>query len=202
MKRQQDNNTYSEKVMLRQTAVSLLNASPVIMETHGGVGDLWAAVYADVEDGVVFEKRPDRTTLLALQRPTWAVYEGKSERALTLGAGAHLCVNLLDVDPYGDPWPTIQAYFGSERPFAEEMVVVVNDGLRQTVRAGTAWNSKTLEPVVQRFGNELWDQYLSACQWLMEEAAALAGYQVVFFDGYYCGTGLCNTHYVARLMMG
>ena len=67
-----DNNTYSEKVMLRQTAVSLLTETPVVMETHGGIGDLWAAVYADVEEGVVFEKRPDRTTLLALQRPTWA----------------------------------------------------------------------------------------------------------------------------------
>lgn len=199
--KQKDNNTYSEKVMLRQTAVSLLTEPLVVMETHGGIGDLWAAVYRDVEDGVVFEKRPDRTTLLATQRPTWAVYEGNSERAIALGAGAHLCVNLLDVDPYGDPWPTIQAFFGSERPFAREMVVVVNDGLRQAVRGGTAWNSKTLEPVVQRFGNELWDQYLAACQWLMEAAAAVAGYQVVFFDGYYCGTGLCNTHYVARLVM-
>ena len=199
--KQKDNNTYPEKVMLRQTAVSLVDAPLVVMETHGDIGDIWATVYRDVAEGIVFEKRPDRTTLLAQQRETWAVYEGDSARALALGAGAHLTINLLDVDPYGDPWPTIQAFFGSERPFANEMVVVVNDGLRQMVRSGAAWNSKTLEPVVQRFGNDLWEQYLAACKWLMETAVAEAGYQVIFFDGYHCGTGLCNTHYLARLML-
>lgn len=131
-----DNSTLDDKVMLRAVALRHLGAEPVIMETHGGIGDVWASVYQHVWQGVVFEKDSVKASKLARQRPTWAVYEADCVKALALGAGGYLTVNLLDVDPYGDPWPALTAFFGSVRPFAPRMVVVVNDGMRQPVAIG------------------------------------------------------------------
>jgi hypothetical protein len=125
-----DNITLSAKVMLRQTALRLLGDDPVIVETHGGRGDIWSAVYRDFPTGAVFEKDPGKADILAMQRPTWAVYEADVEIALAAGAARHLTVDLLDVDPYGAAWPALKAFFGSTRPLAPRMVVVVNDGLR------------------------------------------------------------------------
>lgn len=196
-----DNNTYEQKVSLRVTALRQLRDIPVVMETHGGIGDVWAAVYRHVVDGVVFDKQADRAELLAHQRPTWSVYNADCTPAIRNGAGKHLCVNLLDIDPYGDSWPTIQAYFASKRPFPERMIIVVNDGLRHKVRAGGAWDSGTLEPVVQRWGNDLWDKYLDACAFLLEDAVQAAGYQVAFFDGYHCGVEQKMTHFIGELKM-
>jgi len=196
---QLDNGSFDEKVMLRLTAVRALTETPVIIETHGGIGDLWAACYRDVEEGVVFEKDSGKAEKLARQRPTWAVYEADSEIALRLGAGSHLCANLLDLDPYGDPWPAIRGYFGSRRPFAGRMVVVVNDGLRHKIRGGGAWDSGTLAPMVERYGNDLWNRYLHICEEMMTEAVKLAGYRVTFFDGYYAGHEKKLTHYLAIL---
>lgn len=191
-----DNSTYAQKVMLRQTALAQLADVPVVMETHGGVGDVWSAVYAHIETGVVFEKDPFRTPLLAQQRPSWSVYEADSAVALGNSAGSHLTINLLDVDPFGDPWPTLAAYFSSQRPFADHMVVVVNDGLR-VAAAGSAWKSDTLSPMVSKYGNQLWPHYLDICQELMSDVAI--GYTLRAFEGYYCGDKQKMTHYLAVL---
>lgn len=187
--------------MLRRTALAQLSGTPVIVETHGGVGDVWSAVYRDVAEGVVFEKDPFKVVKLASQRPSWAVYEADCVSALTGGAGGHLCANLLDVDPYGSAWPTIQAFFRSERPRADKVAVVVNDGLRMKIRGGGAWDTKILEPMVQRHGNDLWSRYLEVCEELMSETAEAAGYTVSFFDGYYCGIEKKMTHYLSVLCL-
>ena len=102
-----DNSSFSQKVMLRQTAVRMAGEKPLIMETHGGMGDLWSAVYRDVEEGVVFEKESEKADYLARQRPSWAVYHADCVKALAAGAGAHMEVNLLDLDPYGGCWETL-----------------------------------------------------------------------------------------------
>ena len=91
---QVDNGTYQEKLMLRQTALRALGgATPVVMETHGGVGDLGATLYKDVVDGVVFEKESDRTLVLAHQRPSWAVYEAIASRHCNW-AQAGICASI------------------------------------------------------------------------------------------------------------
>lgn len=110
--------------MLRQTALAQLTDPAVILETHGGYGDVFSAVYAHVQEGVVFEKDPFRTLYLAHQRPSWAVYETDCVPALEMGAGDHLAVNLLDIDPYGNAWPPIQAFFTSARPRARKVAIV------------------------------------------------------------------------------
>ena len=186
--------------MLRRFAVAQLR-DPVVMETHGGYGRLWEACYAHLAHGIVFEKDSERASHLVLQRPSWAVYEADSEAALRLGAGAHLEVNLLDLDPYGDPWPTIAAFFASDRPRAPEMFVVVNDGLRMSARLRTAWHTGSLAPIVGKYGNDLGPVYLDVCEELMRENGAKAGYQLEAFSGYYCGHLGNMTHYLARLTL-
>ena len=199
---QQDNRTLSEKIMLRQTALRLLrDEPPVICETHGGRGDVFASVYAHVEDGAVFETDPDKCVLLAHQRPTWAVYEADVVMALEAGAARHLRFNLVDVDPYGEAWDALEALLSSERPLADRLVVVVNDGLRFTARGGAAWQAERLAPFVLRYGNHaVWREYPDRiCRELMGRTAALGGYAVRRFESYATGLEGKMVHMLAEL---
>lgn len=172
---------------------------PVILETHGG----WGRVYLDCYSrfaGCVFEKDPSKAEYLAKQRPTWAVYEADCIRALQAGAGAHLVVNFLDVDPYGDPWPVLAAYFGSRRPFASRLAVAVNDGLRQKVKTGGGWDVGSLADAVTRWGAaQAYKHYADICAELMQEQAARAGYRLRQWVAYYTGHAQQMTHYGAIL---
>lgn len=176
--------------------------APVIMETHGGYGDVFKACYQNIGAGVVFEKNPQKADRLGLQRPTWAVYEADCIEAIKAGVGGHLGVNVLDVDPYGDPWPAIEAFFASERPFPDRCFVVVNDGLRQKVRGNGAWNVGTLQGIVREHGNNLHSIYLDVCRELMKRKASKAGYNLTRWAGYYCGHSKQITHYLAELERG
>lgn len=171
----------------------------MVLETHGGIGKLWSVCYGAVAGGVVFESDPRRADLLAKQRPTWAVYEADCVSALAVGVGKHLAINLLDIDPYGEPWPAIDAFFKSERQRVARLMVVVNDGLRQKLRIG-AWNVWSMQEVVGRRGNKFADVYLDVCRELLESKAAQAGYSMGRFHGYYCGHGQQMTHYIAELI--
>lgn len=199
-----DNSTLVEKRKLRQIAIAQLAerglTQPAILETHGGAGVLFDRCYAHVTQGVVFEKDAKKAATLAMQRPTWAVYECLCEPALAAGVGSHLTIDLLDIDPYGSCWETIEAFFGSERPFADEMRVVVNDGLRQNLALHTGWQVEALRPAVEQMGNaELYERYLEACELLLASHAKRAGYAVGAFHGYYCGHKNQITHFLAAL---
>jgi hypothetical protein len=170
-KRKQDNSTFTQKVRLREEALRLLYAPPTIMETNGGAGALFNAVYAHIDRGVVFEKDSEKVSVLGKQRPSWAVYEADCVSALAEGVGRHLTVNFLDIDPYGQIWPIVDAYFGSSRPFPDRLVVVVNDGLRQSLSLGKAWAVASMQPVVKKFGNDIHGKYLDVCQYLIKEKA-------------------------------
>jgi hypothetical protein len=202
--KQKDNSTYQQKILIRQRMRDRMNAAgvePIIMETFGGYGKLFSACYTDVQRGVVFDKDPDKAARLALQRPTWAVYEADCEAALSCGAGAHLMINALDVDSYGSPFETIAAYFESNRPRSKRLWVVVNDGLRQNARLGDAWSVEVLKPAVAVFGNQLDPIYLEACRFLMELHARKAGYKLDSFAGYYCGSKGQICHYLSELSL-
>ncbi len=202
-KRKQDNSTFRHKVELRREALAILADrgidAPIIMETHGGSGKLFDALYAHLRCGVVFEKDDAKSAILGKQRPTWAVYECDCEVALRGGVGGHYFVNLLDVDPYGQAWDVIDAFFRSERQFEDFMVVTVNDGLRQSLSLGKAWDVATMKDMVRKYGNDLHPIYLDVCRDLMEKKAAYAGYRVDHFGGYYCGKTNANTHFLAVL---
>jgi len=168
------------------------------METHGGAGHLFMKCYRDVQRGVVFEVKPDKTAILARQRPTWSVYECDCVPALRAGVGSHLPVNFFDLDPYGEPWPVLDAILQSERPWPERIGVVVNDGLRQKLRI-SAWDVGSMQAMVGKYGNKLADVYLEVCRELLDEKAAQRGYRITRWAGYYCGHADAMTHYAAVL---
>ena len=196
---QKDNSTLALKTSLRRNALNEIE-SPVVMETHGGFGAIFAKCYFGVSDGVVFESKPDKAAALAKQRPTWAVYETDCVMALAAGVGNHLPVNFIDLDPYGEPWPVMDAFFQSDRQFPSRLAIVVNDGLRQGVKMNGGWNTKSLADVVAKYGSsQLYKNYLTICRELLEEKAGQRGYTLTRWAGYYCGHADQMTHYAAIL---
>jgi hypothetical protein len=196
-----DNSTFRLKANLRKKALEYL-VDPVVMETHGGAGKLFDVCYRGLEQGIVFEKDARKVKLLALQRPTWRVYQAGCEGAIKAGVGADLSVNLLDIDPYGDPWPVIDAFFESDRERPGLLCVAVNDGLRQKARTGSSWHVGSLQNAVSRYGNDLHPVYLEVCQEMLKEKARGAGYSLTRFAGYYCGYAKQMTHYLGVLELG
>jgi hypothetical protein len=201
-KQTRDNSTFGLKVALRTRALDILGDDPpVVLETHGGLGKLFRAVYEDrVPVGVVFEKDGRKAPLLAGQRPRWAVYQVDVVAALAAGVGGHLTVNLLDLDPYGSVLDAAGAFFGSARPRADRLVVVANDGGRQNARFGHCYLSQNelMKAAVVEFGNDVMDErYMDALRWMVARAAAVAGYQLGAWEGYYCGQYKQMTHFLA-----
>jgi len=172
----------------------------VILETHGGYGAIFDACYSQFEQGLVFETDEKKTSVLVRQRPTWAVYESDCVAGIRAGLGGDLPITILDCDPYGEPWPAINAFFSSKREFQPRMGVVVQDGLKQTLGLQGGWKVKSLAGVVEKFGNAgLYDNYLQLCRILLEEKAAKAAYSLRRWTGYYCGAHQNITHYAAIL---
>jgi len=197
---QKDNQTLPFKIADRKALLSSMDEAPVVMETHGGAGGIFLSCYREVEQGIAFEKDPAKAAVLAQQRPAWAIYEADCVASLAGGAGGHLLVNVLDVDPYGECWPVLAAFFGSERPRSERLYVAVNDGLRQKIKTG-AWAVKSMSSMVRKYGNALCGLYLQVCEELLAHHAKIAGYEIKRFYGYYCGASKGMTHFVAHLQM-
>jgi hypothetical protein len=193
-----DNTTLQQKVALRISLLKRLAQTPVVMETHGGNGRVFDRVYPTVTQGVVFELDPVKAERLAQQRPTWSVYQGKCEQAIEDGLGSHLPCNLIDVDPYGEPWPAIESFFVSERPRAQRLAVAVNDGLRQKLRLQGGWAVRSMRQAVERFGNSrMCEQYLEVCKWQLSRLAERQDYRLTHWTGYHCGSNGDMTHYAA-----
>jgi hypothetical protein len=157
-------------------------------------------MYSEIPQGIVFEEKPAKAERLAIQRPTWAVYEADCVRSLRAGIGAHLNINYIDLDPYGEPWACLEAIFASERPWPTRLGIVVNDGLRMKCKLTGGWDCESLRPAVRQFGNAaMYPEYLMVARWNLERIAASRGYQLTDWAGYYCGHSNCMTHYAAVL---
>jgi hypothetical protein len=202
MSSQKDNTTFRHKVDLRRRAMADCRAGgaePVVLETHGGWGHVWLECYRDVGRGAVFETRPDKAESLARQRPAWAVYEADCGRALEAGAASHLAYNFVDVDPYGSPFGVVAAYLSPGRTLPDVWHLVVNDGLRQKVQIGGAWQVECLADVVRDYGNDLYGRYLGVAKEKIRRLAAAAGFGLAGWSGYHCGHNQGMTHYWAKL---
>lgn len=201
VKQQKDNSTLRLKVSLRQNLLREIDR-PVVMETHGGFGRIYDRCYRGVADGVVFEKDTKKAAFLAQQRPAWAVYECDCEMALRGGAGRHLAINVVDLDPYGEPWPVLDAFLvGHGDRLPERWGMVVNDGLRQKVSISGGWDVASLLDAVSHWGAAAMSRnYLDVCRWLVEKKVATVGYTVAKWAGYYCGANKGMTHYAAVLV--
>lgn len=199
-KNPKDNSTLFLKVSLRRNLLKEI-ACPVVLETHGGYGRIYEKCYRDVADGVVFEKDAKKAAFLAQQRPEWAVYECDCEMALRAGAGRHLVINFVDLDPYGEPWPVLDAFLaGHGDRLPERWGLVVNDGLRLKVQRNGGWDVDSLRDAVAQYGAaKVYRNYLDVCRWLVEKKVTTAGFAVVKWAGYYCGANHGMTHYAAVL---
>ncbi len=199
---QSDNSTLPRKVMLRQQMLAFLRrmpdaGPPVVLEAYGGYGAIWQRCYRDLPQGCVFEQQRHKGDVLCAQRPTWAVYVGDCAPALHAGAGAHLPVNVLDLDPYGDPWPALDAFCTSERPRPPVLAIAVHDGLLQYIRRFNGGAHSSLAAWVPRYGAEgLADHYLEACQEQLRTTVAQAGYRLSHWAGMY-GRRTTTAHYLA-----
>jgi len=172
--------------MLRSKALFELE-HPIVLETHGGFGKLYAACYSYLPTGVVFETNSFKSSFLGKQRPTWAVYEADCIRAMAAAVGGHLPINFVDFDPYGGPWAAMDAFFEGLKPKVPRLVFVVNDGLRNRLKMHTAWNTEGLQSIVDRIGNaDVFSNYLDVCKDLVREKAAKGGYCLRRWTGYYC----------------
>lgn len=149
---------------------------------------------------MAFEPKPEKADRLVAQRPSWSIYESECERALAAGAGAHLAVNFVDLDPYGECWPALAAFFGSVRPFPDPLGIAVNDGMRQRLKMGGGWSCDSMHPAVRQFGNSyIYPHYLQVCRWNLSRLAEPRGYAIAEWSGYYCGHAECMTHFAALL---
>lgn len=192
-----DNTTLNQKAALRLSLLKQIQ-KPIVLETHAGTGQVWKRVYSEIAQGVAFDEKPAKAELLAIQRPTWSVFESNCIPSLAAGAGDHLAVNLIDVDPYGEPWPVLEAFFKSERPWPERIGFAINDGVRMKLKITGGWDVESLGPAVRQFGNSaMYGDYLAVARWNLKRLAAERGYELAHWTGYYCGHGDCMTHYAA-----
>lgn len=191
-----DNAGLAEKVRLRLEALKHLDATPYVLECYAGRGEIGARLYG--ERGIAIEKDEVKAALLARRRPSWAVYEGDCVAALRAGLAAEEPVNFVDVDPYGDPWPAVEAFL-SRRESSGPVVVAVNDGLGKTIKMGNSWKIKSLSRAVDHFGSDLWDIYPKVCRWLFGEIATENGYRLEHFAAFRGGASQQMTHYCAVL---
>jgi len=193
-----------DKTALRKRALADLAAlgiaQPITLETHGGNGVLFDRCYEHLPVGVVFEKDSAKAERLARQRPSWRVYEADCENALQEGIAGDLAFDLLDCDPYGGSWTTLHSYFGSRRAFADRMIVVVNDGMRQALSMGAAWSIKVMERYVQQYGNDsIYDSYGEIGGEMLADIVGQAGYAVKRYAWRYTGKKSYLLHFLAEL---
>lgn len=194
-----DNSTLTKKISLRKKLLKELDA-PVIMETHGGKGDVWQRCYQDIPFGVVFEKDDKKISILAEQRPDWAVYQCDCIAGLQAKIQSIFRINFVDIDPYGDPWPVIDYFFKGMSQKVEALGIVVNDGLRLGLNMNIGWNFSSLKKAVNKYGNQsIYANYLDVCQETLTEKAEEHGYSLGLWGGYYCGKNKQMTHYAAIL---
>lgn len=194
---QKDNSTIRQKIALRKAALKFVSGQPVVLESHAGAGAIWKKCYGDVTRGVAMEKDGHKASILAMQRPTWSVYMCECVAALGAGVGSHLPVNFLDLDPYGEPWPVLDAFLSGHKPTVSTLVIAINDGLRHRLKRGGGNTVGSMATVVPKFGSRLNSRYLQVCEYLMNEKATAAGYRLARFTGYYAGALDAMTHYAS-----
>ena len=198
----QDNKTVIEKARLRKQMLAKLQSPPVILETHGGTGDIFQRCYKHVEQGIVFETDPKKAAVLCRQRPNWTVCETDCNWALSNNVGSHLPINFIDCDPYGAAWNALNALFRSDRPRPDKVLIVVHDGIRNRITRFGASDIDVFHSIIEEIGEiALSQNYLDVCQHLLTQYAALGGYAVEMFGGFYSKHDKNQTHFFAELKM-
>jgi hypothetical protein len=120
-----DNGSFTPKALLRSELRRELG-SPTVLEGFTGEGRMYRAAWEGLR-GATIDKDEAKVRDAARERPTWAVYQGDTERALRAGWMAHHPFEVIDLDAYGSPWPFVRAWF-APRARAPRTVLVLTDG--------------------------------------------------------------------------
>ena len=196
---QKDNSTFRQKLALRREVLRHAPDAPTILETHGGYGRIFERAWFKAHTGVVIEADAQKAEALARQRPTWRVYQGNNLPCLRAGIANDLAFDIVDLDPFGSSLDYLDALAQPGRTWPDRWQLVVNDGMRQTLRLGGAWHCGALRDVVERRGNNLDPVYLEVARELVEVMADALGFRLAGWVGYYTGANDCMTHYWATL---
>lgn len=191
-----DNGSRGVKAYVRHELMRVLPPSAVL-ETCGGSGGMYNDCYRGLP-GVVIEKNTRKAEALAEQRPTWAVYEGDAEKIVAAGAGFHLHISFVDIDPYGDPWPLVDAVFSRAKDLPDTWGLVVNDGLKRFLMLGRAWKLERFRKYVEEHGNKnIPGMYPQICREMIEQKAHACGAGLSWWLCRSGGHGRQMTHYAA-----
>ena len=184
---------------LRRRILARLQKPAVVLESHAGHGRVYERAWFKASTGVAIELDAVKAEHLARQRPTWRVYQGDCEKAIAAGLAAETPFDIIDLDPYGEPFTMMDAIAVPGRVFPDVWHLVVNDGTRNHCRRGGAWTMKALATAVRRHGPNLFPIYLQVAKELTQEFAAKIGFTMTGWAGYHTGTGGDMTHYWAVL---
>lgn len=122
-----DSSDPAAKLALRRAVLRALPPGALILETCAGVGTMWRGCWR-AHRGAALDRDAVRARAAALVRPTWAVYAVDAEAALWHGLLAGWVFDVVDVDPYGSPWPIVRAFLARPRRRAPLTHLVVTDG--------------------------------------------------------------------------
>lgn len=184
-----DNNDLEFKIKLRKSFLKSISDAPVILEIYGGSGRIFNRVYSKYEHGVVLEKNPEKVEFLCKQRPSWAVYECDSVKALSDGFYVWKNFNFIDCDPYSNPYLSLEAFFHGRKMLPENLAIVVTDGMPLAIQLrGGGWRVKIPQELVQKFGNNLNNNYIEVVRYYWNQKAAELGYTVSRFEAKMGGT--------------
>ena len=116
------------------------------------------------------------------------------------GVGSHLEINFIDADPYGQAWQVLHAFFQSDRPRADRVVLVVHDGVRNRIGRYGASDIDVFQDVITKVGEiALYRNYIEVCEDMLTEMVETAGYTVESFGGFYSRKDKDQTHFFAEL---
>lgn len=174
-----DNSHGGVKRAIRLAALKRLE-SPVVLETHAGLGNMRESCYSGLP-GILCEKNEGRAECLAEKFPEVPVYCGDSIKVAYPDDIGPVVPNLIDVDPFGDPWPHLTALMNAPW-LPDRAVFVVTDGLIQSVRLSNQWIKGSLRPAYEKLGQtSIFKSYDKAVASALEFYAAEAGLTAEFF---------------------
>jgi hypothetical protein len=135
------NSKVAHKLLVRQRVAGLLGNSAEILETFSGEGLMYDGCWS-MFSGACIDSDAAKARDSARSRPRWRTYCGDTGRALSAGWLSSVAFDVVDIDPYGEPWPYVRAFFDTERAMPDQWWLILTDGYwPQMNRSGM---SKTL----------------------------------------------------------
>ncbi len=172
------------KVATRERVARGLQPSARILEGCAGRGHMYRAVWSRFR-GAAMDHNRTKAEAAARERPDWAVYCGDVERALAAGWMGHVAFEVVDFDPYGEPWKFLRALLMSEREWAPVTRVVLTDGYIRPQALVMAMPCKALFPnFTERMCGMTTEDYVATARIRIAEWGEAAGLRLGSMDTY------------------